>query len=101
NCRLAPLAHAWLEQRTHNPLVPCSTHGGGTTEYFNVINALREPTGLYPINGGCPWLYPINAQALPHNRGKGTRLWLFPIIGGRALIKYGASHHPNRTGPRP
>ena len=26
----APLAHAWLEQRTHNPLVPCSTHGGGT-----------------------------------------------------------------------
>ncbi len=26
-----PLAHAWLEQRTHNPLVPCSTHGGPTT----------------------------------------------------------------------
>ncbi len=25
-----PLAHAWLEQRTHNPLVPCSTHGGAT-----------------------------------------------------------------------
>ncbi|GAA0224483.1 hypothetical protein GCM10009125_11820 [Castellaniella daejeonensis] len=24
--------------------------------------------------------------------------WLFPIIGGRALIKYGASHHP--TPPR-
>ena len=26
----APLAHAWLEQRSHKPLVPCSTHGGGT-----------------------------------------------------------------------
>ena len=25
-----PLAHAWLEQRTHNPLVPCSTHGRPT-----------------------------------------------------------------------
>ena len=33
----APLAHAWLEQRTHNPLVPCSTHGGGT------IRALAIP----------------------------------------------------------
>ena len=31
----APLAHAWLEQRTHNPLVPCSTHGGGTS--FSLI----------------------------------------------------------------
>ncbi len=25
-----PLAHARLEQRTHNPLVPCSTHGRPT-----------------------------------------------------------------------
>ena len=25
-----PLAHAWLEQRTHNPLVPSSTLGGPT-----------------------------------------------------------------------
>ena len=28
--RYGPLAHAWLEQRTHNPLVPCSTHGRPT-----------------------------------------------------------------------
>jgi hypothetical protein len=28
---IGPLAHAWLEQRTHNPLVPCSTHGRPTT----------------------------------------------------------------------
>lgn len=27
---IGPLAHAWLEQRTHNPLVPCSTHGRPT-----------------------------------------------------------------------
>ena len=26
----APLAHAWLEQRTHNPLVRGSTPRGGT-----------------------------------------------------------------------
>ena len=25
-----PLAHGWLEQRTHNPLVLCSTHRGPT-----------------------------------------------------------------------
>ena len=30
----APLAHAWLEQRSHKPLVPCSTHGGGTKNIF-------------------------------------------------------------------
>jgi hypothetical protein len=32
-----PLAHAWLEQRTHNPLVPCSTHGRPTIK----INELQ------------------------------------------------------------
>jgi hypothetical protein len=33
-----PLAHAWLEQRTHNPLVPCSTHGRPTRfQYFQII----------------------------------------------------------------
>jgi hypothetical protein len=32
-----PLAHAWLEQRTHNPLVPCSTHGRPTR-----INHLQQ-----------------------------------------------------------
>ncbi len=37
NARLGPLAHAWLEQRTHNPLVPGSTPGGPT------IPAIRNP----------------------------------------------------------
>jgi hypothetical protein len=29
----APLAHAWLEQRTHNPLVRSSTLRGGTNSF--------------------------------------------------------------------
>ncbi|MFM2435693.1 MAG: hypothetical protein RL063_1674, partial [Pseudomonadota bacterium] len=35
-----PLAHAWLEQRTHNPLVLCSTHRGAT----NIQSASRAIT---------------------------------------------------------
>jgi hypothetical protein len=34
-----PLAHAWLEQRTHNPLVPCSTHGRPTNfQKFGILS---------------------------------------------------------------
>ena len=38
-----PLAHAWLEQRTHNPLVPCSTHGG-PTNYSQMSKAFTKET---------------------------------------------------------
>jgi hypothetical protein len=31
-CARGPLAHDWLEQQTHNLLVPCSTHGRPTTD---------------------------------------------------------------------
>src|SRR5690606_40467524 len=55
----APLAHAWLEQRTHTPLVPCSTHGGGTTPHSQ-----HSPTyGLFPIIGGRAL---INIRKLTH-----------------------------------
>ena len=49
-----PLAHAWLEQRTHNPLVQGSTPWGPTTddiidaEFEEIIDAewteVREPS---------------------------------------------------------
>ncbi len=43
-----PLAHAWLEQRTHNPLVPCSTHGGPTKK-CSKIKGLREIATLFSL----------------------------------------------------
>ena len=41
--KFGPLAHAWLEQRTHNPLVPCSTHGG-PTNYSQMSKAFTKET---------------------------------------------------------
>src|SRR5690606_11194683 len=42
--RNGPLAHAWLEQWTHNPLVPSSTLGGPTRISFS-ISALSPAAG--------------------------------------------------------
>ena len=50
----APLAHAWLEQRTHNPLVRGSTPRGGTkktirfylikADFMSAVLFLGQPT---------------------------------------------------------
>ena len=93
-CR-APLAHAWLEQRTHNPLVPCSTHGGGTSTYkaFEKSKAfflLRMPSTRYPgfeiSDNASPagLILPASAAKSPKETMPTKRLSEFTI--GRRLI---------------
>ena len=54
--KIGPLAHAWLEQRTHNPLVPCSTHGRPTNEFKD----LGENLG--PFFASMVWSGTISVQ---------------------------------------
>ena len=49
-----PVAHGWLEQRTHNPLVVCSTHtrptkiciGGGEVQRNGLQNRKTASSNL-------------------------------------------------------
>ena len=67
----APLAHAWLEQRTHNPLVPCSTHGGGTICARVHTRAGTTECSLCPIG-----LF-INFFAITDSQDKNTNRIIF------------------------
>ena len=46
----------YLIQRTHNPLVPCSTHGGGTitTILDSLTQALTAYYNVFAAHIACP-----------------------------------------------
>jgi hypothetical protein len=43
----------WLEQRTHNPLVPCSTHGGPTI-HLAVVQRIEQLPSKQWVAGSSP-----------------------------------------------
>jgi len=47
---IGTIAHAWLEQRTHNPLVLCSTHSGPTT--YSARSIMDNTKSFYLLNVG-------------------------------------------------